>query len=182
MTDPLLAARRRRHVLRPGAGSFRPDPGGAAPGQIVCLLGGNASGKSTTMKVILGLAAAPRRARPVRRRRTSPACRRRSSSAAVSAACPRRGACSRHDGAREPADGRLRAQRPRRGRARIWSAMSTLFPRVRRARSPARRHAVGRRAADGRDGARADGPAAADLHGRADHGPVAAVTSIACWS
>ncbi len=25
------------------------------PGQIVCLLGGNASGKSTTMKVILGL-------------------------------------------------------------------------------------------------------------------------------
>ena len=52
-------------------------------GQIVCLLGGNASGKSTTMKVILGSTARP-----------SPACRRQKSSGAGSARCPRRAACS----------------------------------------------------------------------------------------
>ena len=44
------------------------------PGQIVCLLGGNASGKSTTMKIILGLIRPRRRRRQPGRRRTSPAC------------------------------------------------------------------------------------------------------------
>ena len=36
-------------------------------GEIVCLLGGNASGKSTTMKTIMGLVEPDRRRRPVRR-------------------------------------------------------------------------------------------------------------------
>ena len=44
----------RRHVLRPD-----PHPAGRypqrRPGELVCLLGGNASGKSTTLKTILGI-------------------------------------------------------------------------------------------------------------------------------
>ena len=45
----------RQHLLRPGSGAFRPVDHRFARGHIVCLLGGNASGKSTTMKIILGL-------------------------------------------------------------------------------------------------------------------------------
>ena len=49
-------ARARRHLLRPD-----PHPPGrnlqSATGELVCLLGGNASGKSTTLKTILGLVA-----------------------------------------------------------------------------------------------------------------------------
>ena len=63
-------------------------------GQIVCLLGGNASGKSTTMKIILGLVKPRSGDGALRRRSRSPACRRRRSSAAASARCPRRGGCS----------------------------------------------------------------------------------------
>ena len=48
------------------------------------------------------------------------------------------------------------------------------------AAQPARRHALGRRAADGGDRARADGAAAADLHGRAVDGPVAGSLSSRC--
>ena len=39
-----------------------------ARGQIVCLLGGNASGKSTTMKIILGLVQPRSGDRDLRRR------------------------------------------------------------------------------------------------------------------
>src|SRR6266508_2696090 len=77
-------------------------------GELVCLLGGNASGKSTTLKTALGLA------------------------------------------------------RPR------------AVPHARRARRPARRHAVGRRAADARGRQGADEQAAPAAHGRAVDGPVAA--------
>ena len=44
------------------------DAARAAPGELVCLLGGNASGKSTTLKTILGIVAAAQRHRRVRRR------------------------------------------------------------------------------------------------------------------
>ena len=63
-------------------------------GQIVCLLGGNASGKSTTMKVILGLVKprsgerASSTAQPITGLPTPQIIRR------GSAPCPRRGACS----------------------------------------------------------------------------------------
>ena len=80
----------------------------------------------------------------------------------------------RHDGARERADGCLHAQRRARGRGGL-RAHAAAVSAAGRAPGPARRHALGRRAADGGDGARADGPAAADVHGRADHGPVAAL-------
>jgi branched-chain amino acid transport system ATP-binding protein len=62
-------------------------------GQIVCLLGGNASGKSTTMKTILGLAK-PRSGNVWFDGADSPACPRRRSSAAASVRCPRRGGSS----------------------------------------------------------------------------------------
>ena len=65
-----------------------------ARGQIVCLLGGNASGKSTTMKIILGLVRPRSGTVALRRRSASPACRRRRSSGAASAPCRRRGGCS----------------------------------------------------------------------------------------
>ncbi len=42
-------------------------------GEIVCLLGGNAAGKSTTLKTVLGLAATERRQRRARRRAASTA-------------------------------------------------------------------------------------------------------------
>ena len=76
-------------------------------GQIVCLLGGNASGKSTTMKIILGLLQ-PRSGRRAVRRADD----HRPADAADHPARHRLGAggaaaVRRHDGAREPADGRL---------------------------------------------------------------------------
>ncbi len=52
-------------------------------GEIVCLLGGNASGKSTTMKTILGLV------------KPSTTCQPPSASSAASRRCPSRVACSR---------------------------------------------------------------------------------------
>ena len=55
---PAMQAQSGRHPLRAhhGAQGHRPS---RRPGEIVCLLGGNASRKSTTMKTILGLCARP---------------------------------------------------------------------------------------------------------------------------
>ena len=98
-------------------------------GQIVCLLGGNASGKSTAMKVILGLREAAKRVGCASPERTSPA---------FDAADrpPRHRLGSRgaapvpgDDGAREPADGRLSAQRSRRV-AEDLTALLDRFPRL----------------------------------------------------
>ena len=60
-------ARQRRHLLRPD-----PHPQDSQleidEGELVCLLGGNASGKSTTLKTILGIVRPATRHGPVRRR------------------------------------------------------------------------------------------------------------------
>ncbi|MEJ1979345.1 MAG: ATP-binding cassette domain-containing protein [Acetobacteraceae bacterium] len=103
----------RRHVLGPVQVHFGLTVQ-VRRGQIVCLLGGNASGKSTTMKVILGLVR-PRAGQvtfdgqPILGLSTPadhpPRHRLRAGGAA---------AVRRHDGAGEPADGRLRPHRPRR--------------------------------------------------------------------
>ena len=60
-------------------------------GEIVCLLGGNASGKSTTMKTILGIVQAEERRRLPMRVNRSTACRRLNASSAASRPCRRRG-------------------------------------------------------------------------------------------
>ena len=52
--DAAPAPRQRHHLLRPDADP-RGDVAGVDAGELVCLLGGNASGKSTTLKTILGL-------------------------------------------------------------------------------------------------------------------------------
>ena len=63
-------------------------------GEIVCLLGGNASGKSTTMKTVLGLVR-PRSGTVSYAARSSTRSRPPSGSAAASRPCPKRAACSR---------------------------------------------------------------------------------------
>ena len=72
------------------------------------------------------------------------------------------------DGAREPRDGRLPARRRRQGglRPRLRA-----LPAALRAPRAARGDALGRRAADGRDGPRADVAAEAAADGRAVDGP-----------
>ena len=63
-------------------------------GELVCLLGGNASGKSTTLKTILGLVRPRHGTRAARRRGRDPAAHARTASAAGSRSCRRTGACS----------------------------------------------------------------------------------------
>ena len=63
-------------------------------GEIVCLLGGNASGKSTTMKTILGIVRPACRHGRVRGQAHRRAVHRRDRSAAASRWCPRRAASS----------------------------------------------------------------------------------------
>ena len=64
-------------------------------GEIVCLLGGNASGKSTTMKTIFGIVQPKRRDGACSRASRSTTCRRRSGSSAASPRFPRRAGSSR---------------------------------------------------------------------------------------
>ena len=64
-------------------------------GEIVSLLGGNASGKSTTMKTIMGVVRPTRGTRDLSRARRSSACRPPNGCAAASRRCWRRAGCSR---------------------------------------------------------------------------------------
>ena len=64
-------------------------------GELVCLLGGNASGKSTTLKTILGHRLAAARVGALRAARRSRGGRPRTGSRAGSRSCPRTGASSR---------------------------------------------------------------------------------------
>ena len=138
-------------------------------GEIVCLLGGNASGKSTTMKTILGVVR-PHRGSVSFEDAGSTACRPRRSSGAASRWCRRRAACSAHDRAREPGDGRVHAARRRAAeleadRERVFA----LFPRLaERAQQLAGTMSGGEQQmlAIGR----ADGAAAPPAHGRAVDG------------
>ena len=142
--------------------------------QIVTLVGGNGAGKSTTLRAISGL--------------LHPRAGRRSASTAVPLAGHRR-ARDRRDRRGAGAGGPAHL-RPADGGARTWrwapspaataraiaedkEHMLTLFPRLRERLRAGRRHAVGRRAADAGDGARADGAAARAADGRAQHGAVA---------
>ena len=97
-------------------------------GQIVCLLGGNASGKSTTMKIILGLVK-PR----VGRVHFDGAADHRPADAADRAPRRRLGArgappVRRHERAREPADGRLSRATTAPAIAEDLDRVLTLFP------------------------------------------------------
>ncbi len=134
-----------------GAGPFRPNLVVQA-GQIICLLGGNASGKSTTTKVILGLVN-PRGGRVDFAGETI--------TGLPTPRIIRRGIASVPEARRLiPAttvrENLLMGAYVRRGKAefrRDYERMLELFPRVAE-RIP-------------------DGPAEADLHGRADDGLVA---------
>ena len=176
---PAPAARTRQHLLRPGAGAFRPlARGRARPDRLP-------AGRQCQRQVDDHEDDSRPGEAAVGRRASSTAADHRPADAADHAArrgLGARGAAPvrRHDRARERADGRLHAHDSRRSprtTSACWSCSRAC------ASAPtARRHAVGRRAADGGDGARADGPAQADLHGRADHGPLARCTSTACSS
>ena len=64
-------------------------------GEIVCLLGGNASGKSTTMKTIFGIVKPTERHRDLWRQHHQQSADRRTRQARHRAGARRRGACSR---------------------------------------------------------------------------------------
>ena len=98
-------------------------------GEIVCLLGGNASGKSTTMKTIMGRRAADVGRGSLTRKVTRRGRRRR---AGAPRHCPGARSAppvSAHDGLREPRDGRLYAPRGPEFEADL-ERVFTLFPRV----------------------------------------------------
>ena len=52
---PLLQLEGDQHLLRPDPHPPGREPASSREGELVCLLGGNASGKSTTLKTILGI-------------------------------------------------------------------------------------------------------------------------------
>ena len=150
-------------------------------GQIVCLLGGNASGKSTTMKCILGLLR-PRSGEVtldgtaitgwptpqiIRRGIGSVPEARRLFGGMTVRENVLMGAYTRDDATAVAADLRTDA-----------AAVSAAG----RAHGPARRHALGRRAADGGDGAGADGAATGDRAWTSRPWACRRSTSIACWS
>ena len=140
------------------------------PGEMVCLLGGNASGKSTTLKTILGYVTpsegevlfegrddlgsadvGDRASRHLDGAREPPAVR-------------------RHDRRREPAARRLPAHRQGLDRSRPRAGAGDVPPRPRAAEAEGG-HPLGRRAADGGDGPRADGRPEGAADGRAVDGP-----------
>ena len=143
-----------------------------AKGEIVALIGANGAGKSTLLMTICGNPRARGRHDPARRRGHHGAADARDRAA-------RRGPGARgpahlpaHERVREPADGRHAGRAgafPARPRPRVRDV-----PAARRAARPARRHAVGRRAADAGDRPRADEPAAAAAARRAVARPGAA--------
>ena len=132
-------------------------------GELVCLLGGNASGKSTTLKTILGLVR-PRSGRVLLEGED-----------VTSWPVPQRIA---NGLAIVPENRRLFGEMTVRENLELGATLQdgstfdadlarvhTPVPATRGAREPARGHDVRRRAADGRDGSRADVAAAPVAHG-----------------
>ena len=152
-----------------------------ARGHIVCLLGGNASGKSTTMKIILGL---------VRPRSGEAIFDGASMLGLTTPQIVRRGIASVPEARRLFADMSVRENilmgafvRNDRGEiASDLEQMLTLFPKLGAAAVATRRLALGRRAADGCNGARADEPAADDRAWTSRPWGCRRSTSIVCWS
>ena len=140
-----------------------------AAGEIVCLLGGNASGKSTTMKAIMG-SVAPTRGEILYEghslKGVSTAERVRRGIAPVLEARRLFPRMTVYENLEMGAYTRRRGPEFDEDLARVFSAVS-----ARRGAAPtARRHLVGGRAADGRDRPRADGAAQAPVYGRASMG------------
>ena len=106
--------------------------------------------------------------------RTSPARPRTRAGAPAACAWSRKGAaCSAADHRGEPRDGRL-SRAPTAGIAADLERVFATFPRLHERRAQTAGHAVGRRAADARDRARADVAPAAAAARRAVDGPRAA--------
>ena len=140
-----------------------------AEGEIVTLLGNNGAGKTTTLRALSGLLAP--RTGDVRLDRTSllsiaPA-RHRAEGHHPRAGGPPHLQPAQRD--REPRDGRLHSLRPRHRPGH--GAGLCHIPSPQGAARPGGGHAVGRRAADARDRARAHGEAQAPPARRALHGP-----------
>ena len=140
-------------------------------GEIVTLIGANGAGKTTTLKTISGLLH-PRKGTVTFEGKDI------SQTAAhelVRAGHRPRARGPPHllpaDGPREPPDGRASRRHQTDDRRRTSSGSWTLFPRLRERTAPARRHAVGRRAADAGDRPGADVRAARPAPRRAVAGP-----------
>ncbi len=137
-------------------------------GEIVALIGANGAGKSTLMMTIFGKprarAGSIEYRRPGHHRRADA----RDRAAAHRAIAGGPADLPAHERGGKPADGRRR-HRMQRGRPREagLERVFALFPRLKERIDPARRHAVGRRAADAGDRPRLDEPAAAVDAGRA---------------
>ena len=143
-----------------------------AQGQIVTVLGANGAGKTTVLRTISGVLDPERgQVRFEGQRHRPPAARSGDAAGHLPRARGPRG-LPVPDGAREPADGRLHAPRQGRGASRPGTVLR-LFPGAEGTLAPARRPAVGRRAADAGDQPRADGPAEAAAARRAVARPVA---------
>ena len=129
-------------------------------GEIVTLIGSNGAGKSTLMMTICGTPRGAQRADHLRRHATSPACPTHEIIRLGIAQSPEgRRIFPRMTRARESADGRCASPIPKYLRGGLRPRLQDVSD-PREAPGPARRHAVGRRAADAGDRARPDGAAA----------------------
>ena len=171
MTEPLLSVRNLETYYGPIT-AIRGVSFDVSEGQIVTILGANGAGKTTVLRSVCG-ALEPQKG--TRRLRRPPHQGARAGLGGAQRHRPRaRGARDLpvHDGQGQPHDGRLRAPRPRRHRARHRDGLR-LLPRAARARRPGRRLSLRRPAADAGDRPRADGAAQAHAARRAVARPLA---------
>ena len=138
-------------------------------GELVCLLGGNASGKSTTLKTILGIVRPRTGTVPLGGEDVTrwPVPQRIARGIAI---VPENRRLFGQMTVLENLEMGAYLRRRREARRRLRPRLRAL-PAPARAAQPARGHALGRRAADGRHGPRADVAAAAAADGRAVDGP-----------
>ena len=171
MTEPLLSVRDLETYYGPIT-AIRGVSFDVSDGQIVTILGANGAGKTTVLKSICGAHGAAEGHHRLRRPQHHRAGAGQGSAARHR---PRAGGARDlpvHDGEGQPDDGRLRAPRPRRDRARPRHRLQ-LFPGAARAPDLAGGLSLRRPAADAGDRPGADGAAQADAAGRALARPVA---------